>query len=70
MLLKASSGMGKRESGVRKGVIVGRGVCVCLCVYLCVGGVALSIGEGGVRWLHCETERHLCNLALCITTFE
>lgn len=34
------------------------------------GGVALSIAEGGVRWQHCETERHLCNLALCIATSE
>lgn len=34
------------------------------------GGDALSVGEGGVRWWCCETERHLCNLALCITTSE
>lgn len=35
-----------------------------------MGEVALSVGEGGVRWRRCETERHLCNLALCITTSE
>lgn len=33
-------------------------------------GFALSVGEGGVRWQRCETERHLCNLALCISTSE
>lgn len=48
--------------------MVGRDECVRVCV--CGGGVALSIGEGGVRWQECETERHLCNLALCITTSE
>lgn len=34
------------------------------------GGVTLSFREGGVSWWCCETERHLCNLALCISTSE
>lgn len=34
------------------------------------GGFTLSFGEGGVRWLCCETERHLFNLALCISNAE
>lgn len=38
MLLKASGGMGKRGSGVRNGVMVGRDECVRVCVY---------VGEGG-----------------------